>query len=259
MSTLERLIAALEASPEVRPGTARQLVADLVADVLNETPLFLAEYDSVESEVFLNPDDARAMCDDIAQAVANGQCWDWSRNEDGVYVQFWTHEDDDRPLHVTGGTVTEIRVQRPASEAQEKDTREGESTPPVCPVCQKPGCCCSCFGKAPRPDCSHGGSAQARRSATRLASFFDGAHKGGAREELTPERLAEIGDLLKYADSGEKDTAPAATSTPQPAPAADLPLWLNSPIECPHCGATQQNCDTCGVDMYQPTDEGDAR
>ncbi|WP_406000732.1 hypothetical protein [Streptomyces sp. NBC_00829] len=187
MSTLERLIAALEASPEVRPGTARQLVADLVADVLNETPLFLAEYDSVESEVFLNPDDARAMCDDIAQAVANGQCWDWSRNEHGVYVQFWTHEDDDRPLHLTGGTVTEIRVQRPAAEAQEKDnTREGEST-------------------------------QARRSATRLAAFFDGAHKGGAREELTSERLAEIGDLLKYGDSGEKDTAPAATSTPQPA------------------------------------------
>ncbi|NUK22031.1 hypothetical protein [Streptomyces lunaelactis] len=58
-----------------------------------------------------------------------------------------------------------------------------------------------------------------------------------------------------YEQQSEKDTR-AGESTPQPA--ADLPLCLNSPIECPHCGATQQNCDTCGVDMYQPTDEGDA-
>lgn len=27
---------------------------------------------------------------------------------------------------------------------------------PLCPVCQNPGCCCSCFGKSPRPDCKHG-------------------------------------------------------------------------------------------------------
>lgn len=28
----------------------------------------------------------------------------------------------------------------------------------VCPVCQHPACCCSCFGKTPRPDCTHGGA-----------------------------------------------------------------------------------------------------
>lgn len=34
---------------------------------------------------------------------------------------------------------------------------DGEATVsgPVCPVCQKPGCCCSCFGKTPRTDCPH--------------------------------------------------------------------------------------------------------
>ncbi|MER7815586.1 hypothetical protein [Streptomyces sp. NPDC096153] len=93
-------------------ATAHERIEDFRVEVLHETPLFLAEYDSVESEVHLTLDDARAMCDDITKAVADGQCWDWSRNEDGVWVQFWTHEDDDRPLHVTGGTVTEIRVQR---------------------------------------------------------------------------------------------------------------------------------------------------
>jgi hypothetical protein len=146
MSALERLIAALEASPETRPGTAKQLVADLVAEVLHTTPLFLAEYEGAESELFLNPDDAREMCDDLAGSETFKSPWDWSRNEHGIYVQFWTHEDDDRPLHMTGGTVTEIRVQRPEAE-QEKDTREGEST-------------------------------QARQSADRLAAFIGGARLG---------------------------------------------------------------------------------
>lgn len=143
MSARERLIAALAASPEVRPGGGEQLVADLVAELLHETPLFLAEYEGAEPELFLNPDDARAMCDDYAGAETFTGPWDWSRNEHGIYVQFWTHEDDDRPLHVTGGTVTEIRVQRPEAE-QQKDTHEGEST-------------------------------AAKRSARRLAEFFAGA------------------------------------------------------------------------------------
>ncbi|MFF5451829.1 hypothetical protein ACFY40_11390 [Streptomyces sp. NPDC012950] len=34
MSAHERLVAALEGSPEVRPGTAGQLAAELIADVL---------------------------------------------------------------------------------------------------------------------------------------------------------------------------------------------------------------------------------
>ncbi|MFF9910659.1 hypothetical protein [Streptomyces sp. NPDC013457] len=83
-------------------------------DSLFELPLFLAEFDSVEPELHLTPDAARAVCDDIAKAVADGQSWDWLRNEDGVWVQFWTHEDDDRPTGFTGGQVTELRVQRPS-------------------------------------------------------------------------------------------------------------------------------------------------
>jgi len=31
-----------------------------------------------------------------------------------VWVQFWAHPDDDRPVSTTGGTVTEVRVQGPA-------------------------------------------------------------------------------------------------------------------------------------------------
>ncbi|MDV5145875.1 hypothetical protein R1T08_17085 [Streptomyces sp. SBC-4] len=88
-------------------------------EVLYGAPLFLAEFDSVETEVHLTLDDARAACDDIAKAVASGRTWEWAQTEDGVYVQFWTHEDDDRPLHLTGGTVTEVRVQHPESASHE--------------------------------------------------------------------------------------------------------------------------------------------
>jgi hypothetical protein len=106
---------------------AEGLLAAHRAEVLHETPLFLAEYEGAETEVHLTLEDARAMCDDIAKTVRGRNCWDWSRNEDGVYVQFWTHADDDRPLHLTGGTVTEVRAQRPADE--EKATPTGEATP----------------------------------------------------------------------------------------------------------------------------------
>ncbi|MFD7016038.1 hypothetical protein [Streptomyces sp. NPDC059928] len=88
-------------------------VADHRAEVLHETPLFLAEYDGVTPELFASADQARAMCDDIAAAEARGRCWDWSRDETGAFVQFWSHEDDDRPLYRTSGLVTEINVQRP--------------------------------------------------------------------------------------------------------------------------------------------------
>ncbi|MEV5942734.1 hypothetical protein [Streptomyces sp. NPDC051994] len=92
---------------------AEELLGGHRDEVLHETPLFLAEYDSVPSEIFLTADQARAMCDDIAAATAGGMCWDWSRDETGAYVQFWVHEDDDRPLNLTGGLVTELHVQRP--------------------------------------------------------------------------------------------------------------------------------------------------
>ncbi|MFF5451828.1 hypothetical protein ACFY40_11385 [Streptomyces sp. NPDC012950] len=96
-----------------------------MSTTLPGTSLFLAEFDSVQPELHLTLDDARAYCDDIAKAVANGQAWDWSRNEDGVYVQFWTHADDDRALHFTGGEVTELRVQ--PSETAPDFFRPGQS------------------------------------------------------------------------------------------------------------------------------------
>ncbi|MFJ3097407.1 hypothetical protein [Streptomyces hydrogenans] len=82
-------------------------------------PLFLAEFDSVAPELHLSLDAARAYCDDIAKAVADGRQWDWAVNEDGVHVQVWTHEDDDRPTGFTGGEVTEMQVQRPEPVAPE--------------------------------------------------------------------------------------------------------------------------------------------
>ena len=84
-------------------------------EVLLNAPLFLAEFDSVEPELHLSLDAARAYCDDIAKAVADGRQWDWVEREDGVHVQVWTHEDVDRPTGFTGGEITEIRVQRPVS------------------------------------------------------------------------------------------------------------------------------------------------
>ena len=74
-------------------------------------PLFLAEFDTAEPTVHLTLASARARCDEIAGTVADGRHWDWSRDEHGAYVQFWTHEDDDRALRFTGGQVTEVRVQ----------------------------------------------------------------------------------------------------------------------------------------------------
>ncbi|MFE2556030.1 hypothetical protein ACFXGT_08330 [Streptomyces sp. NPDC059352] len=88
-------------------------------EVLYGAPLFLAEYEGAETEVHLTLDAARAVCDADAASEARGRSWDWVQNEHGVWVQFWTHEDDDRPLHDTGGTVTEVRVQRPAVASHE--------------------------------------------------------------------------------------------------------------------------------------------
>lgn len=47
-----------------------------------------------------------------------------------------------------------------AAEAERLRARVAEleqQAMPVCPVCQNPGCCCRCFGKAPRAGCEHEG------------------------------------------------------------------------------------------------------
>lgn len=112
---------------------AHRLAKDYRAEVLHETPLFLAEFDSVSVEVHLTLDSARAACDDIAKTVANGQSWDWARDEDGRHLQFWTHKDDDRPLHLTGGTVDEVRVKRAESAHAEEKTTLSTMGPAVTP------------------------------------------------------------------------------------------------------------------------------
>jgi hypothetical protein len=81
------------------------------AGLLRSPELFLALYDGVEPELFTTVEAAREYCDDIAPVDAHGKCWDWTVNEYGVHVQFWTHPDDDRPLSETSGTVTPVVVQ----------------------------------------------------------------------------------------------------------------------------------------------------
>jgi len=73
--------------------------------------LFLALYDGAEPELFTTAEAARECCDDLAKSDAGERYWDWTINEYGVHVQFWTHPDDDRPLSQTSGSVTPIVVQ----------------------------------------------------------------------------------------------------------------------------------------------------
>jgi hypothetical protein len=73
--------------------------------------VFLALYDGAEPELFTTVEAARECCDDLAKSDAGENYWDWTINECGVHVQFWTHPDDDRPLSETSGSVTPVVVQ----------------------------------------------------------------------------------------------------------------------------------------------------
>ena len=73
--------------------------------------VFLALYDGAEPELFATVEAARECCDDLAKTDAGERYWDWTVNEHGVHVQFWTHPDDDRPLSETSGSVTAVVVQ----------------------------------------------------------------------------------------------------------------------------------------------------
>ncbi|MFI7294032.1 hypothetical protein [Streptomyces sp. NPDC050121] len=73
--------------------------------------VFLALYDGAEPELFTTAEAARECCDDLAKSDAHEKYWDWTVNEHGIHVQFWTHPDDDRPLSETSGCVTPIVVQ----------------------------------------------------------------------------------------------------------------------------------------------------
>lgn len=66
----------------------------------------------------------------------------------------------DREGHVW--TEQDAEERRPGRHIRdEKDTREGESTLPKCPVCSHPPCHCSCFGKEPDRLCPHRGESAA--------------------------------------------------------------------------------------------------
>ncbi|MET7321467.1 hypothetical protein [Streptomyces sp. NPDC005549] len=82
--------------------------------------VFLAQYEGAEPELFATVEAARACCDDLAKVDAHENYWDWTVNEHGVHVQFWTHPDDDRPLSETSGSVTRVVVQgdEPLSELE---------------------------------------------------------------------------------------------------------------------------------------------
>lgn len=73
--------------------------------------VFLAEYEGAEPGLFTTVEAARAYCDDFAPIDAQDRGWDWTVNEHGVHIQFWTHVDDDRPLSQTSGSVTPTVVQ----------------------------------------------------------------------------------------------------------------------------------------------------
>lgn len=90
--------------------------------------VFLAQYEGAEPELFATVEAARACCDDLAKADAHENYWDWTVNEYGVHVQFWTHPDDDRPLSETSGSVTRVVVQgdEPLSELEGLRARVAE-------------------------------------------------------------------------------------------------------------------------------------
>jgi hypothetical protein len=73
--------------------------------------VFLALYEGAEPELFTTVEAARECCDDLAKTDAHDRYWDWTVNECGIHIQFWTHRDDDRPLSETSGSVTPIVVQ----------------------------------------------------------------------------------------------------------------------------------------------------
>lgn len=99
--------------------------------------LFLALYEGAEPELFTTVEAARECCDDLAKSDAGENYWDWTVNEYGIHVQFWTHPDDDRPLSETSGSVTPVVVQgdEPVSELETLRARVAELEHTVQKMC----------------------------------------------------------------------------------------------------------------------------
>lgn len=85
------------------------------------------------------------------------------RGDDQAY---WCalHIGHDVPLHQDRDghvwTERDAEERNPGRLIADPNVSEGEfGSLPVCPVCSRPGCCCSCFGKSPAPHCPHQGEA----------------------------------------------------------------------------------------------------
>lgn len=96
------------------------------------------------------------------------------------------------------------------SEPTPTDARSA-ATAPVCPVCQNPSCCCSCFGKTPDRLCPHQAVAEAskdttdRGETTRTPAF---PPRGGHREAcayasgISSRCTCHLGEFVTCRNSG---------------------------------------------------------
>jgi hypothetical protein len=76
---------------------------------------YLAEYEGADSALFSSLRLAQDYCDDLVRAEAQGRCWDWMPEDQGVHEQVWTDADSDRPTWATGGVVTALQVDAEAA------------------------------------------------------------------------------------------------------------------------------------------------
>ncbi|PZT71564.1 hypothetical protein [Streptomyces sp. AC1-42T] len=82
------------------------------------TALFLAEYKGADPELYTSLEAAKDHCAAQLAAENPGKSWDWLPEEGGSYVQVYTDELDDRPLHHGPGTVQRIIVRPDPHDAE---------------------------------------------------------------------------------------------------------------------------------------------
>ncbi|MEU5838816.1 hypothetical protein ABZ820_34845 [Streptomyces diacarni] len=132
-----------------------------IANAREDVPALLAEVERLRAELAARPTRAEVLRAEAA----------WLR-------EIATPITRERSEHERGQMYAAERMAQRA-DAAGKDTREGESTLPTCPVCTNPPCHCRCFGKQPRRDCPHQ-AATADESATRLRAFLAPTDGGDA-------------------------------------------------------------------------------
>lgn len=63
--------------------------------------------------------------------------------------------------------------------------------------------------------------------------------------------------LVALLNADAEGQAATASEAP-PATAPELPVWLGTPVTCPHCDCEQTHCNTCHFDMHDPPIGGGA-